>query len=382
MRGGSVQLVDLFCGVGGLSAGFEEAGHKAVAALDVDDEAIETYRSNFPNARIFHTPIERLSTAKLLGEIGAKKGDLDLIVGGPPCQAFSVNNHRRSKADYRASLAFHYLRFVAQLAPKHVLLENVPGIQSVEGENIALTIENELRSLGYEASSALLDCSQFGLPQSRKRVFIFASRICDPLSLWEEVFASGKTKGMTKHGLNAWTPKNREVVNIQDAIFDLPEIENGSECGLYRDAGSLSAYQKRARTGTTGLANHRCSRLGKVNLERLHHILPGENWRAIPFNRLPDGMKRARKSDHTKRYGRLKWKGQAGTILTKCDPHWGAYFHPSQDRVISVREAARLQGFVDRFQFTSKSLTSQYRGIGNAVPPLIAAKIANCISCI
>ena len=123
-----------------------------------------------------------------------------------------------------------------------------------------------------------------------------------------------------------------------------------------------------------GIYNHSCSRLGKINQERLKYIPQGGSWRDIPYELLPAGLKRARRSDHTKRYGRLHPNSLCSTVLTKCDPHWGSFFHPSQDRVISVREAARIQSFPDYYRFYG-SLTQQYEQVGNAVPPLMAKAI-------
>jgi len=133
------------------------------------------------------------------------------------------------------------------------------------------------------------------------------------------------------------------------------------------------------RAGSKGVYNHESARLGKINLERLAHIPPGGNWTNIPPELLPKGMQRARRSDHTKRYGRVDPDGLASTILTKCDPHWGAYFHYSQDRAFTVREAARIQTFPDTFIFTG-SRVEQYEQVGNAVPPLLAAAIGRKLS--
>ena len=133
-------------------------------------------------------------------------------------------------------------------------------------------------------------------------------------------------------------------------------------------------YQKRARIGSCGIYNHEAPRLSKENQERLKYIKPGGNWTDIPDELLPKGMKRARKSDHTKRYGRVTPDGLASTILTKCDPHWGAYFHYNQDRSFTVREAARLQSFPDHFIFTGTQ-GQQFAQVGNAVPPLLAEAV-------
>jgi DNA (cytosine-5)-methyltransferase 1 len=138
----------------------------------------------------------------------------------------------------------------------------------------------------------------------------------------------------------------------------------------------LSAFQRKVRRGTRTLYNHVCHALTEVNLRRIRHVPEGRNWRDIPRDLLPAGMQRAKLSDHTKRYGRLAKSGLASTILTKCDPHWGAYVHPSADRTISVREAARLQGFPDAFRFAGDRLSKHYEQVGNAVPVPVAEAVA------
>ena len=135
---------------------------------------------------------------------------------------------------------------------------------------------------------------------------------------------------------------------------------------------AATQFQRQARKGAKALYNHVCHVLTETMLDRIKHVPEGGNWRNIPFELLPSGMQRARSKDHTKRYGRLSRNGLASTILTKCDPHWGAYVHPTQNRTISVREAARLQGFPDCFVFAGEHLSKQYTQVGNAVPIPVA----------
>jgi DNA (cytosine-5)-methyltransferase 1 len=137
----------------------------------------------------------------------------------------------------------------------------------------------------------------------------------------------------------------------------------------------VSEYQQIMREGSHRLYNHVAPYLAPINLKRLKHIPQGGSWRDIPKNLLPAGMKRARRSDHTKRYGRLHPTGLASTILTKCDLHWGAFIHPNQERCLTVREAARLQSLPDRIRLTG-SRVEQFRQVGNAVPPLLAKAVA------
>lgn len=133
-------------------------------------------------------------------------------------------------------------------------------------------------------------------------------------------------------------------------------------------------YQQLMRVGSGGVYNHESPRLSETNLKRMKYIKPGGNWTDIPNDLLPKGMQKARKSDHTMRYGRVRPDGLASTILTKCDPHWGAYFHYSQDRSFTVREAARIQSFPDHYVFYGNT-SEQFAQVGNAVPPLLAKAI-------
>lgn len=164
-------------------------------------------------------------------------------------------------------------------------------------------------------------------------------------------------------------------VTIEDAISDLPPLTNAGGSPRMPYAGpARTAYQAAMREGCTELTNHEAPRLARQNLERLAHIPPGGSWRDIPPALLPAGMQRARRSDHTKRYGRPRWDDLACTVLTKCDVHWGAFFHPEQARSLTPREAARLQSFPDRFTFQG-SRTEQFVQVGNAVPPLLGAAV-------
>lgn len=163
---------------------------------------------------------------------------------------------------------------------------------------------------------------------------------------------------------------------MYEAIGDLPPLASGEQGEKVKDyrCDAFCDYQRRARTGTIGVVNHEAPRLSPINLKRLEFIKPGGNWTDIPVDLLPKGMQRARKSDHTKRYGRVLPDGLASTILTKCDPHWGAFFHYEQNRSFTVREAARLQSFPDHFVFTGNT-AEQFAQVGNAVPPLLAQAV-------
>ncbi len=352
--------IDLFCGAGGLSAGLEMAGFSVLAGNDVFEAAGKTFEATHPNAQFLLGPIEELSIDRLLQVTNLLPGDLTVLAGGPPCQAYSVYNHQRGMHDARATLFREYLRIVEGLQPEWIVMENVTGIYSIGGGEAVRTIKSELGDLGYDVREAVLKAEDFGVPQERRRVVFIGNRIGAPISHPEPTHGPGRSEAYT---------------TIRDAICDLPPLANGENPGRveYLDS-EPSNYQRQLRGNATSVANHSAPRLGKVNLKRLPYIPQGGSWRDIPFDLLPAGMKRAKRSDHTKRYGRMKWEGLSCTVLTKCDIHWGAYIHPDQDRAISVREAARLQAFPDWFEFAG-SKTDQYVQVGNAVPPLLGKAI-------
>ncbi|MDR3438032.1 DNA cytosine methyltransferase [Telmatospirillum sp.] len=356
--------IDLFCGAGGLSEGFRQAGFSVLAGNDFFESAGETFKATHPKAKFYGGPIQDISAETLLSETGLQRGELTCLVGGPPCQAFSVYNHQRGMHDARASLFHEYLRMVEGLHPQWVVMENVTGMLSAGDGEAARTILSCLQALGYRVEWRVLKAEEYGVPQERRRVVFLGNRIDAPI-VWPQ-----PTHG---EGLLPY-------VTVWDAIGDLPRLENGEAPNgplEYRTAPS-SAYQRQLRGNAVKVANHQASKLAPINQQRMQHIPEGGSWRDIPHELLPDGMKKARRCDHTKRYGRLRKDGLSSTVLTKCDIHWGAYIHPDQDRSLTVREAARLQSFPDWFEFSGPR-TEQYIQVGNAVPPLLGRKIAEVV---
>ena len=356
--------IDLFCGAGGLSEGFRQAGFDILAGNDDFAAAGRTFASTHPGARFMPGPIQNVSVSQAMSATGLKRGDLDCLIGGPPCQAFSVYNHQRGLHDDRANLFREYLRFVDGLFPSWIVMENVTGIFSIGNGAIVEAIQSGLRKRGYYVEHRILKAEEYGVPQERRRVVFIGNRIGAPI-LWPE----------PAHG-----PGKAPFNTIKDAIGDLPELANGEDRGILEyPLPPQSPYQEALRIQSSAIHNHSAPKLGSVNLERMKHIPPGGNWRNIPFDMLPKGMKAAKRSDHTKRYGRMKWDGLSCTILTKCDIHWGAFIHPDQSRAITVREAARIQSFPDTFVFEG-SKTEQFIQVGNAVPPLLGKCIGKAVA--
>lgn len=375
--------IDLFAGAGGLAVGFRSAGWSVLAGNDCDQAAGETFRLNFPEAVFFEGPISGLYAEDIFKECDVGPGDLDCLLGGPPCQSFSYNNHQRSAADARARLFEDYLRLVEKLQPKTLLMENVPGILTIDGGSVIGDIVKRLKGMSYDSAIDIISAEEFGTPQTRRRVFIAASKVGPARELLPLPTNWGSGHRVKREGRLIDRPDcaTRRLVSVWQAIGDLPELENGGgEHVLPRLSNRpTTVFQREAQKWAPQIYNHICHRLTESLLERIKHVPEGGNWRDIPRQLLPAGMQRARLSDHTKRYGRLSRSSLASTILTKCDPHWGAYVHPTQDRTISVREAARLQGFPDAFQFAGTHLSKQYVQVGNAVPVPVAAALGKAV---
>jgi DNA (cytosine-5)-methyltransferase 1 len=363
----SFNTVDLFAGAGGLSLGFEEAGFHPLAANDLDAAAAITFAANFPRTPFIHEPIERVSGSQLRDTAGIRSAELDVLLGGPPCQAFSVYNHQRGFHDERSGLFREYLRIVDELAPKVVVMENVVGMNSLDGGRAIDEMHKQLGKLGYQVEHRILRAEEYGVPQERRRIFFIGSTF--GRIIWPEATHGSQEDLLTAH--------LRPFVTVSDAIGDLPRVQMGEGTDELRRYTRVprTEYQIRMRAGSAGVFNHVAPQLAAINIERMKHIPVGGSWRDLPHRLLPAGMKRARRSDHTKRYGRLEPDGLFSTILTKADLHWGAYIHPDEDRTLTVRECARAQSFPDRFVFKGARV-DQFRQVGNAVPPMLAHAVA------
>jgi DNA (cytosine-5)-methyltransferase 1 len=311
---------------------------------------------------------------------------LDALVGGPPCQGFSINAPGRFLEDERNALFKHYIRFLDEFRPKTLMFENVPGMLSLADGGIFQEVMDAIASRGYQLSAQILFAAHYGVPQERWRVIILGSREgyapLHPLPT-HNAFGRANFRGgreMTFNPLPLERNFLKQMVTVEQAIGDLPRLEmgQGSEEMPY-DRRPHSPYAHAMRKGSRLVFNHYAPQLAPQNIERLKYLEPGGSWRDIPHHLLPKGMQAARRSDHTKRYGRLRPDFLSGTIMTKCDPHWGAVFLPDQDRSLTVREAARLQSFPDTYRFTG-SRVAQYAQVGNAVPVLLAKAVAKSLS--
>ena len=376
-----LSTIDLFCGAGGITEGFRQIGYKCLYANDQMREAIDTFSYNHPEVWCDERSIESVDSSEVRKRLGLRKGELDVLVGGPPCQGFSINAPDRFLEDPRNRLFKHYIRFLEEFKPKTLLFENVPGLLSLGGGEVFDQIEKEFRNLGYSLTVAVLFAAHYGVPQERWRLILLGSRAGKLPAPEPTHYATGRANFRGGTTLTFRLSKDAQgtllpFVSVREAIGDLPRLEMGEGAEVVGYTGECRGNYACTMRNPEGVTyNHFAARLSKQNVERMRYVKPGGSWRDIPTELLPKGMQRARRSDHTKRYGRLRNDGLAGTVMTKCDPHWGCVFLPDQNRSLTVREAARLQSFPDRYRFLG-SRVSQYEQVGNAVPVLLAKAIA------
>jgi DNA (cytosine-5)-methyltransferase 1 len=369
----------------------EEAGFHSLFASEVVPQYAKTYALNHVGSQMSVDDIRKTDPYGVMRQIGVEQGQLDLVAGGPPCQGFSINAPVRSAEDPRNHLFREYLRYVEAFQPRAILIENVPGLVSFEHGATLHAILEALADLGYGADVHILGAPYYGVPQMRWRTIVLGLRGgIIPQTAWPEpvrhapVRANFATTFEGKQLVKRPGPStDAPFTSLRDALSDLPSLANGEKGAAVKEYAMppQNEYQKSLRIGSDGVHNHEAQRLSDINMERLEHIRPGGNWTDIPTDLLPKGMQRARRSDHTKRYGRPRWEDLSSTILTKCDPHWGAFFHPGQDRAFTVREAARIQSFPDHYVFTG-SQSEQFAQVGNAVPPMLAAAVGRSLKAV
>lgn len=373
---GSPTAMDLFSGAGGLTLGLLNAGFDVRLASDWSAACARTHRRNFPAVPFRLADISRVHGDELLAQAGLAKGELDLLIGGPPCQGFSILGQRLLQ-DPRNRLFSEFIRITGELMPRVAVIENVPGLATLAGGVLLREIGTAFEELGYQVDCAELLAAQYGVPQMRWRMFFVAWRKDQGVSR-----CGFPTPTHGRLGIGDLVP-NRTVrpeqlagfVTIREAIADLPVVRSGEVVGVYSGRPRCE-YQAAMRAGCSEeLHNHYAPRMSPINLERIKSLRPGQDWRDLPRELLPEGMKRALRKDHTRRFRRMCWDGVARSIITRFrDPKSGEYTHPNQDRTISIREAARIQSFPDWFAFEG-SYTDQYDQVGNAVPPLLAKAV-------
>jgi len=310
-----------------------------VFGLDNDPDASATFRSNFPKAFFLQKDLTRLRANRLRALVSTRRKDPILFCGCAPCQPFSKQNANRKVEDNRIPLLSHFGRFVGYHRPEFVLIENVPGLQSISEEPGPLpAFASLLRRLDYQVAAETIDCCDYGVPQKRRRFVLLASNIGE-IKLPQRTHGSGS-------GLAPFS-------TVREWIGDLPPIEAGQ--------------------ASDAVPNHRAAALSPLNLRRIKATPPGGGRLDWPDELTLDCH--VGHTGHTDVYGRLRMDQPASALTTRCiSLSNGRFGHPIQNRALSVREAASLQTFDVKFRFCG-TLNSMARQIGNAVPTLLAQRL-------
>ncbi|MCU1263789.1 MAG: hypothetical protein JWM21_107 [Acidobacteria bacterium] len=376
----SPTFIDLFAGCGGFTLGMERAGFNCLAAIDSNKEGIKVFRKNFPHVtRALKKNLTKFGPEKLARRIGDI--DVDIIVGGPPCQGFSTvrqrdgaNNGPRMIEDKRRYLYQEFLRYVEYFRPKVFVMENVLGIKSADGGRYFTRVQQEARAIGYRVHPQTEKAVDLGVPQKRIRQLIIGTRLDIPNYFSTELKAA---------------PRAVESPTLGEAISDLPRLKAGAgqeetEYDMARRKAHVRKYGKRYIYQT--LEVHRALKL------TAHRARPHSERDLGDFSRLREGehcaqaMKRGERFDFPydkenfkDRYTRQHRNEPCSTIVAHLSKDGLMFIHPTQNRSLTPREAARVQSFPDWFEFPI-ARTHQFRVIGNAVPPLVAEAVGIAVN--
>lgn len=358
-----MSVIDLFSGCGGLSLGFRQANFDVIRAVEFDPGIANTYIANHPETDMIVDDIRNIDNTGVFQE-----GDADVIIGGPPCQGFSMAGARIRGGfidDPRNYLFRHYFNVVRTVRPTVFVMENVKGITTMQGgrifEEILRTFSNPelLDGRPYHLHYRLVRAALFGIPQKRERMILIGTTVenIDFDALWRE----------TEQDIRRDYPHYFDTVTVRDAIGNLGAT---TDDGKVENPAPQTQYQRYLACGNEFITNHTQTRHSPIATDRMHRVANGENFTVL---------EETIRSVHSGSYGRLSWDEQAPTITTRFDtPAGGRFIHPVEDRTLSPREAARIQSFPDDFVFCGTK-TSICKQIGNAVPPKISYFLARLV---
>lgn len=340
------RAVDLFAGGGGLTVGLKHAGFKVIAAIELEKHAFSTYKRNHPEVCCFHGDIRQLTADDL--RAAAQREEIHMIAGCPPCQGFTSLTSKYRRDDERNFLIHDMLRLVLEVRPKAVMLENVPRL-AIKGKELFEHFVRELEAAGYQCAHRVLEAADFGVPQARRRLVLVAG-LGFAISLPEPTHSRCGRDGKPK-----WVPVRTVLSGLGRAVT----LQKANAC-----------------EGPQSRNWHVVRNLSEDNQRRLRMAQPGRSWREIPEELRP----KCHKGDYkgfSNVYGRMKGNSVSPTITGGCTTlSKGRFGHPTAQRTISVREAARIQTFPDDFVFETEFMDKACEIIGNAFPCLFAQRIA------
>jgi DNA (cytosine-5)-methyltransferase 1 len=358
------RCVDLFSGAGGFSAGLQKEGFRTIFAVEIDPDACATFRANHQGVDLFQDNIAKLSTSDLLQRLHVKSEDLELLVGGPPCQGFSTVGSKKVD-DPRNQLFQHYFRIVEKLRPKFVIFENVTGFKRLYFGRAFESVCAEFERLDYEVEAHILNAVQYGVPQQRERTIVVGFEKGTRF-LWPS-----PTHAMLDEELLIVPGDLRKVVTLGAALGDLPPISSGEVSDRYF-CSPQNDYQRERRQGMVELTEHEGPCHGPKLLEVIGHVPDGGCILDVPQRLRPRGY-------FNNTYARLWWDRPSTTITRNFGtPSSSRCIHPLCNRGLTTREGARLQSFDDDFRLVGARASKNLQ-IGNAVPPLLAAALGRAV---
>lgn len=380
MAANRLKVVDLFCGAGGMSAGFALAGYQLVGALEFIPVFAASHAANFAGCITVCDDISTMSAKRFAARIGVKPGEVDIVVGGPPCQPFSnigtpkIRSIRGedSHKDERKYLFEPFLDYVEYLDPSAVLIENVPQLKTKEGGKLLDRIFRRLEDMAYVPTCTVLNAVNYGVPQSRKRLFIAGLR--------KQRFAfpaiTHSFEDAIQLSLVGDERNVKNAVTVREALDDLPRIQDGCREDLlpYARNEPMSEFQEQLRNSDGLVGNNTCRMSNERAKKVFPHMPPGSKYMDLP----PEVRQILpfREDIFHDRLKKLHPDKPSWTVLAHIGMDGYMYIHPWDNRTLSVREAARIQSFPDWFRFTG-NMREQYVQVGNAVPPLLAKTLAH-----
>ena len=363
-----LKAIDLFSGCGGISAGLRSSGFRVIAGADVDSKYISTFKHNFPEACAMNIDLTDYTPAKFMVTLGIEPGEIDLLAGGPPCQGFSKNVPRKLRYmdDANNLLIRTFLDYCEIIEPKVILMENVAEMRNGFSSQFSDEVITRLDHAGYTVTGMVLNAAEHGIPQLRRRAFFVGVRGSSAFEKLPATHSSDTTSQLPLF-------KKPSFVTVWEAIGDLPSIRHGEGQDPCEYACEpFSEYQKEMRSNSGKVHNHVARPLRRTQFERLAALQPGQGHKDLPPElRVRGGYSGA--------YGRLTKEMISRTITRWVfHPGSGRWGHPVDIRTLTIREAARIQGFDDDYVFVG-SFVQQSGQIGNAVPPLLAQSIGRSI---
>lgn len=367
--------ISLFAGAGGCSLGFCQAGFEIRFATDINSDAVESYRRNFPCTQCDSADIRNLSATNILERTGMRSGEVDILLGGPPCQGFSSAGGKAGD-DPRNSLLSHYIRLLEGIRPKWFVMENVEGLLTNGGGIHVRDALAAFLAAGYSVNLEKMYSQGYGVPQRRKRVLIVGNRLGHDFLFPETV--TRMTGNIFRKG----------EATFSSTLDDLPLAGKFKNERLPYCLAPQNELQRYLRNNTDSVTDHYATELSEVQRERVQSLLPGQTMKDLPdhlqhdsfrrraFRRVKDGTPVEKRGGAPSGLKRLFANEPALTITSAATRE---FVHPTEDRLLTLRECARLQTFPDSFEFVGSS-ASRIQQIGNAIPPILARTVAEHIA--